>query len=86
MHLTPDELLALLTPSGYPRTVTDVMIARLASTQAAPGDEVVIILDTQIWQTEMRPGRTAFSISRALARHIHDQLEAALAEIEQEHP
>lgn len=86
MHLTPDELRELLSLAGFPRSATDVLVARITSDAAPAGDTVVLIFDAQLWQSEMQTGRTALSFDTVTARYLYEQLGNALTEIDSEPP
>lgn len=84
MHLTPDEIRELLSVAGFPRSITDLLVARLSSEITT--DTVVLIVDATLWDAGLKAGRTAFSLSTTAARSMRDQLNTALQEIDLQPP
>jgi hypothetical protein len=80
MHLSPDDVDALLR-TDHPRHVHDATILELQAS-AVPDDRVVLVLDEVVWTVDLDLGRSAHSMTIALARRLHHQLGELLAAVD----
>lgn len=83
MELTP-RIVQELMNDHFPRHISDIQVTRL-SAKRVPLDSIAIVVDSQLWDTEMPLGRMLGSMTISLARHLYDQLGAALESLDVEH-
>lgn len=81
MDLSPDDIRDLLLEQ-YPRHIRDAQVSLLSSTHV-PGDPIVLIVDESLWEFDNDLGRSAHSMTLALARQLYNQLGEAIDQVEQ---
>ena len=81
MELTPADINDLLREQ-YPRHINDALVLQLVD-RNVPDDPIVLFLDESLWEFATDVGRSAHSMSLALARQLHTQLGQVIDQVDQ---